>query len=277
MAIGYLVLAIVLAVTLNASARWIRVAGTLIAAMGLFMMVFSIILADLDGTFAAVPPTAPLIQRITPVILNVQAVIAGVAILFLVWSAWAQARRPISTPLPLRNNEAQFGKASRGFHWVIATMMFCLVPIGLFMAVLPESAPERGDCVSAHQSLGLTVVLLVVGRIGWLIVSPAPTPLLPRGTVEHRLSRMVHIGMYGALLAFPISGFLITQGGSAAFLWLVRRHTGLARCIRHCPVHPWMGAAIAILHHSRAAPFSGSETPFWRPRQTGRAPHVALS
>jgi hypothetical protein len=91
MAIGYLVLAIVLAVTLNARSRWLRVAGTLIAALGLFMMVFSIILADLDGTFAAVPPTAPLIQRITPAILNVQAVIAVVAIVFLVWSAWAQA------------------------------------------------------------------------------------------------------------------------------------------------------------------------------------------
>jgi len=243
MAIGYLVLAIVLAVTLNASARWIRVAGTLIAALGLFMMVFSIILADLDGTFAAVAPTAPLIQRITPVILNVQAVIAGIAILFLVWSAWAQARRPISTPLPLRNNEAQFGKASRGFHWVIATMMFCLVPIGLFMAVLSESAPERGDFVSAHQSLGLTVVLLVVGRIGWLIVSPAPEPLSPRGTVEHRLSRMVHMGLYGALLAFPISGFLITQGGSADFYgWSVA-------------TPDWPGASgIALFIHGWALP-----------------------
>jgi len=170
-------------------------------------------------------------------------VIAGIAILFLVWSAWAQARRPISTPLPLRNNEAQFGKAARGFHWVIATMMFCLVPIGLFMAVLSESAPERGDFVSAHQSLGLTVVLLVVGRIGWLTVSTAPEPASPRGTVEHRLSRMVHMGLYGALLAFPISGFLITQGGSADFYgWSVA-------------TPDWPGASgIALFVHGWALP-----------------------
>lgn len=251
MAIGYLVLAIVLAVTLNARWRWLRVAGTLIAALGLFMMVFSIILADLDGTFAAVPPTAPLIQRITPVILNVQAVIAVVAIVFLVWSAWAQARRPISTPLPLHNNEAQFGKASRAFHWVIATMMFCLVPIGLFMAVLPESAPERGDFVSAHQSLGLTVMLLVVGRIAWLIVSPPPEPLSLRGTPEHRLSRLVHVGLYGALLAFPISGYLISQGGSVDFYgWSIatpdwREASGIALF-----VHGW---ALPLLFYTTVA------------------------
>lgn len=217
MAFGYLMLALVLAATLNARARWIRVVGSLIAALGLFMMVYSIILADLDGTFAAIPAGAPLIERITPVILNGQAVIAGAAIAFLLWSAWAQARRPALSPVPLRNTPEQFGAASRGFHWVMAVMMLCLVPIGLFMAILPDSAPERGDFVSAHQSLGLLIMLLVAGRIGWLIVSPSPGPLSTTGSIEHRLARLVHIGLYGALLAFPVSGYLLGRGQSADF------------------------------------------------------------
>ncbi|MGY6550354.1 MAG: cytochrome b [Erythrobacter sp.] len=242
MAIGYLVLALVLAATLNARARWLRVAGTLIAALGLFMMVFSIILADLDGTFAAVPTSAPLIKRLTLAILNVQAVIAAAAILFLLWSAWMQARRPVSAPLPASNTAEQYGKASRGFHWVIAVMMFCLVPIGLFMAVLPESLPERGDFVSAHQSLGLTVLALVIGRIIWLKLSPPPKPLSKEHTAEHRLSRMVHIALYGALLAFPVSGYLINQGSIEFY--------GLP-----VPVLDWPGAwDAALLIHSWALP-----------------------
>lgn len=90
MAIGYLVLALVLATTLNARGRWLRLGGTLLAAMGLFMMVYSIILADLDGTFARIPADASLIERLTPFILNAQAVAASLAILFLLWSAWMQ-------------------------------------------------------------------------------------------------------------------------------------------------------------------------------------------
>lgn len=243
MGLGYLMLALVLAATLNARAGWVRLAGTLLAAMGLFMMVYSIILADLDGTFAAVPASAPLIQRITPAILNGQAVIAGAAIVFLVWSALVQARRPVADQVPLRNTPAQFGAASRAFHWVMGVMMLCLVPIGLFMAVLPETAPERGDFVGAHQSLGLTTALLVAGRIIWLLNSPPPAPLSPEGTPEHRLARAVHLALYTALLAFPVSGYLLSQGGSADFYgWAV-------------PTPEWPAAAqIALIAHAWVLP-----------------------
>ncbi len=211
MAIGYLMLAIVLAGTLNAKAVWLRAAGTLVAALALCMMVLSIVLADLDGTFAAVPASASLIHRITPTILNVQAVIATIAILFLGWSAWIQVRRPVVAALPLRNDTRQFGKASRAFHWSIAVLMFCLVPIGLFMAILPESSPERAGFVCAHQSLGLTVLLLVIGRIGWIAFNPPPPPLTISTALERRAGSAVHVCLYVVLLAFPISGYLVGQ------------------------------------------------------------------
>jgi cytochrome b561 len=245
MAIFYLVLALVLAATLNTRPASLRVAGTLIAALGLFMMVYSIILADLDGTFAAVPSTAPLIKRATPAILNLQAVIAGIAVLFLLWSAWVQARRPVTMPVPMSNTHAQFGTVSRGFHWVIGIMMLCLVPIGLFMAILPESAPERVEFVRAHQSLGLTVLLLVAGRIVWLIISPPPAPLSPPGSWQHRVARMVHIGLYVALLAFPISGYLIDQGRSVDFYaWAIPRPDWPAAYTAAQWVHAWVLPAL---------------------------------
>jgi cytochrome b561 len=253
MAIGYLVLAIVLAITLNAHASWLRVTGTIIAALGLVMMVLSIALADLDGTFAAVPASAPMIHRITPAILNMQAVIATIAIIFLLWSAWMQARRPVALALPLHNDDSQFGKASRGFHWVIAVLMFCLVPIGLFMAILPEGAPERAGFVGAHQSLGLTVLLLVIGRLGWLIVSPPPSALAALTPIERRASRAVHLGLYVALLAFPISGFLLSQGPSIDFYgWAIKAggETGVSEIALavHGWVMPILFYAMLVLH-----------------------------
>lgn len=252
-AIGYLVLAVVLAATLNARARWLRALGSAIAALGLMMMVLSIVLADLDGTFAAVPLDAPLIHRVTPTILNVQALIASVAIVFLAWAAWKNARRPVNAALSVRNDDSQFGKASRGFHWVIAVLMFCLVPIGLFMAILPEGAPERAGFVGAHQSLGLTVLLLVIGRIGWLILSPPPSALAELTPVERRASRTVHLGLYLALLAFPISGFLLSQGPSIDFYgWAIKQvgEPGLSEVALaiHGWVMPIMFYAMLVLH-----------------------------
>ena len=115
------------------------------------MMALSIILADLDGTFGAIPSSATVAHRITPAVLNIQAGIAAVAILLLAWSAWTQARRPLVMALPLHNDATQFGKASRAFHWVIAVLMTCLVPIGLFMAILPKARPNA-EGSSAHTS-----------------------------------------------------------------------------------------------------------------------------
>ncbi len=243
MAIGYLVLALVLAATLNAQGRWLRFGGTLLAAAGLFMMVYSIILADLDGTFAQLPADAPLIERLTPAILNAQALVASLAMMFLLWSAWVQARRPVADAVPLANTPAAFGAVSRALHWVMAVMMLCLVPIGLFMAILPASAPERADFVSAHQSLGLSIAALVIGRIIWLRLSPPPAPLAAPGTVQHRAARLVHLALYAALLAFPASGVLIAQGEAADFY-------GLA-----VPLPAWPAAAeLALIAHAWALP-----------------------
>lgn len=244
MAIGYLVLALVLAATLNAGGRWLRLGGTLLAAAGLFMMVYSIILADLDGTFARVPADAPLIERVTPAILNGQAVLASLAIVFLLWSASMQMRRPGSEPVPLANTPVRFGAASRGFHWVMAVMMLCLVPIGLFMAILPDGAPERADFVSAHQSLGLSIAVLVALRLAWLRVSPPPAPLAAPGTFEHRAARLVHAALYAALLAFPLSGVLIAQGPAADFY-------GLAVPL---PQAPAAAATLALTVHAWVLP-----------------------
>ncbi len=242
MAIGYLVLAIVLAVTLNARAQWLRVLGPAFAALDLVMMVISIVLADWDGTFAAVPRSAPTIHRITAVVLNGQAAIASVAIVFLGWATWINARRPIATGLPVRNTARRFGAASRGFHWVIAVLMFCLVPIGLFMAILPAPSPDRAAFVSAHQSLGLTVLALVIARMGWLAMSPPP-PAAKMTVWQRRAARTVHICLYATLFAFPISGYWANAGAHIDFYgWTV-------------PSIAWAGAtAPSLMLHDWALP-----------------------
>jgi cytochrome b561 len=210
MATGYLVLALALAVMLNARNRWIRALGTALIALCLVMIIVSILLADLDGTFAAIPTTAPLIDRLKPVILNGQAAVAAIAIVFLGWSVWRQARRPAEAALPVSNSPSAYGRVSRYLHWTIAVLMFVLVPIGLFMAILPLGHSERSGFVATHQALGLTVLGLVVARISWLVFNPAPRPLPDLAGWELRASQGVHGALYLLLLLFPVSGYILS-------------------------------------------------------------------
>ena len=216
MAFSYLALALALAFSLNAANRFVRAAGTLLAACALVMLVVSIVMADFDGTFRAMPPSSSSLTPFKPLILNIQAIIATAAAGFLFWASRLQLRRHTIKSVPPLNTASAFGLVSRYAHWITATLILCLVPMGLFISVLKAEPPDRAEFLAAHQSLGLAVLAVVAVRLFWFLISPPPAPspnLTPR---ERRLSRAVHISLYGLILAFPLSGFLMSAHGGEA-------------------------------------------------------------
>ena len=84
MTLGYLMLAVTLAVSLNHRNRYVRASGTLLAAGCLLMIVLSIVLAHFDGSFAALRNQTGGADILRPVILSIQALIALAAAMGLV-------------------------------------------------------------------------------------------------------------------------------------------------------------------------------------------------
>jgi cytochrome b561 len=209
MAFWYLVLAVFLAVALNQRSRIVRVVGTAVAALGLVMMVSSIILADFDGTFAHMPPQRDRLDALKPLILNLQAIAGTGGILFLLWCAWRQFRRRQVWPLPLFNSSAGFGLISRYAHWMTAILILALIPMGLFMSILPSGSVEAAGFVAAHETMGVSVLILVVGRLIWLRLSPPAAFAGDLKSWERQLARAVHLALYGVILAFPLTGLLM--------------------------------------------------------------------
>jgi cytochrome b561 len=219
----YLILAVLLAATLNHANRFVRAAGTLLAAVGLAFIILSIWLADTDGTFAALPDGL-LNQR--AIVLNVQGGIATVAAVFLLWATWRQLRRRGVSPITWRNTGTAFGLVSRTAHWASATLILCMVPIGLFMVVLPPGAPGRDVFVAVHQTLGVTILALVLLRLLWIVRSPAPALPVDLQRWERRFARTLHGVLYTVILGLPITGLLLnlSQGGPIdIYGWVVTR------------------------------------------------------
>ncbi len=88
---AYCLLALAIAFSLSHANRAVRALGTLLVALSLIMIVTSIILADFDGTFAKVATAPSYLQRLKPLLLNIEATIAAIVTLFLFWGAWRQA------------------------------------------------------------------------------------------------------------------------------------------------------------------------------------------
>jgi cytochrome b561 len=210
MAYGYLALALALAVSLNAANRFVRAGGTLLAALALSMIAVSIVAADFDGTFTAMPPPSSPLDPFKPLILNIQAAMAAVAAAFFFRAALLQLQRPLVKSAPLLNTPSGFGIVSRYAHWITATLILCLVPMGLFVSVLKAGSPDSEGYLAAHQSLGLTIFTVAVFRLLWLRFSPPPEQPTASKLWERHLARLVHVGLYVLILAFPVSGFLMS-------------------------------------------------------------------
>jgi cytochrome b561 len=200
----YLGLAIVLAVTLNHRNCFVRAAGTLLVAIGLAFIVLSVYLADVDGTFEALPAGS-----VRPKLLNLEAAAALIAIVFLLWATWRQVRRPRTADVPWRNTPATYGLISRAAHWATATLVLCLIPIGLFMQTLPVTSSERQVFVAVHETLGISVLVLVLVRIAWLTRSAPPrvSPSLRRW--ERVVARAMHLIGYALIILLPLTGLLL--------------------------------------------------------------------
>ncbi|MSP43828.1 MAG: hypothetical protein EXR08_10795 [Alphaproteobacteria bacterium] len=105
----------------------------------------------------------------------------------------------------LRNDDHQYGLISRLFHWGVALLVFVQLPLGWYMSDLPLSM-ERYRYVELHKSLGLLVLLAMLGRVLWRVFSPGPglPVLLPDW--EKLAAKLSHWGLYGALFVQVLAG-----------------------------------------------------------------------
>lgn len=116
-----------------------------------------------------------------------------------------------------RNTSERWGALARLFHWAIVLML-----IGQFiMAELAEDLPlgmEKIALLARHKSVGITILLLAVLRLGWRALNP--TPRAPAGAPwEHALARGAHVALYGLLFAMPLSGWMMSSAKNYPVSW----------------------------------------------------------
>ncbi|WP_310475461.1 cytochrome b/b6 domain-containing protein [Sandarakinorhabdus sp.] len=202
----YLALALGLAVGLNHPARLWRMGAQLSGAAALFMMVFSIWLANADGTFAARAA-----DDLRPVLLNAMAVIAVFVILLLLALLPVQWRRQVET-VPDWNRRQSWGTIARLLHWTSAVLMLIALPMGMFVTLLSPS-PERASFLAAHIGIGVALFFLLLLR--WLAQGASPGPASPSAA-----SRLNKLALYLALATLPVSGLALAGATGVSVLGL---------------------------------------------------------
>jgi cytochrome b561 len=104
---------------------------------------------------------------------------------------------------------SRYDRVAITLHWLIALGILAQIGLGFWMIDIPKQpAGVRAYWLNLHKSIGLTLALLILVRLGWRLAHrPPPLPgTLPRWQLL--AARANHGLLYLCMLVMPLSGFL---------------------------------------------------------------------
>jgi cytochrome b561 len=155
--------------------------------------------------------------------------------------------------------QLHYGTAAKVFHWLIVAGLAIQLPLGWLMPDTKRGMVP-GTAVSLHLSIGATILLLIVLRLGWRLTHPvAPDSQL--ADWQRVASTLVHWLLYGAVLLTPLTGWFfasargwpITLFGLVPLPSLVEQGSALGRSLGGLHVTlTWILLGLIAIHVAAA-------------------------
>lgn len=105
------------------------------------------------------------------------------------------------------SGSVRYDSVAIGLHWLTAVAVLGLIVIGLVMGDLPNSSALKFSLFQWHKSVGITVLLLTVARLGWRLGHRPPA--MPDGMPnwEKAAAHAGHFALYALLIGLPLLGW----------------------------------------------------------------------
>jgi cytochrome b561 len=129
-------------------------------------------------------------------------------------------------------------------HWLIAILMLTNIGLAWYFGTL--KGPAEVAPLALHKSIGITVLLLTLLRIGWRLTHPAPELPAEMKAWEKWAARATHFVFYLLLLAMPLSGWAMVSASP-----LIRVHPTVLYGLIPWPAVPYPGLDSDQLHGAR--------------------------
>lgn len=110
--------------------------------------------------------------------------------------------------MKVKSDTRRYGVVAMALHWAIAFAVLFMLWFGRYMTGLPKGSFERLQAFQLHKSIGITILLLTLARIGWRLYNRGPNPVPALKGWELWLMKTVHYWFYILLLLIPLSGWI---------------------------------------------------------------------
>lgn len=98
----------------------------------------------------------------------------------------------------------RYNSVSIALHWISAVLIVALFAGGLTIDAFPKE--WKSAMINLHAVGGVTLLVLVVARIGWRLTHPAPAQPASIGPLMRRAASLGHLALYALMLAVPVIG-----------------------------------------------------------------------
>lgn len=161
-------------------------------------------------------------------------------------------------------NSSSYPPAAIALHWIMAVLIAAVFTAIELKGYYPKGSETRALLASIHMMLGITVLLLVIIRIGIRSQNGTP-PITPRPAVwQTAIAHLTHFILYAAMIGMPLLGWIMVSaaGHSVPFYGLsLPPIVGEDKALSHNleEIHEFIGNALyyviglhavgALFHH----------------------------
>ncbi|MBJ3786530.1 cytochrome b [Devosia sediminis] len=106
--------------------------------------------------------------------------------------------------MPLKSTPRRYGAIAATIHWLSALAVILMLISGMVMGNEDDLVPA---ILPIHVSLGIVVGVLTLFRIAWWVFFDRhPEPVAGMSRAQEWAARLVHLGLYGAIVIMVASG-----------------------------------------------------------------------
>ncbi|MEM8548240.1 MAG: cytochrome b [Pseudomonadota bacterium] len=111
-------------------------------------------------------------------------------------------------------SKTTYSTVAMAFHWIIAVAIVGLLVSGFWMVdaiKVPATQMQAFEVYQLHKSLGLTVLVLTVLRLGWRLYKPPPALPAHMGKWERLGASASHASFYILMIGMPLLGWAMVS------------------------------------------------------------------
>lgn len=107
----------------------------------------------------------------------------------------------------------RYAATTRALHWISAVLIIATLPIGTVMVREDLESSTQDLLFILHKNVGVIILALVVMRLIWRRLQPAPPMPDSLPGWQAGAARLTHWGLYAMLLVMTISGYVRVRAG----------------------------------------------------------------